>query len=480
MVTPDGQRPRAVVIGPPGAGKSTVGPAPGRPPRGGLARHRRGDRAGPGTQHLRHLRGGGRGLLPRPRADRGGRGRWPASTGCSSLGGGAPMDPETQAALAGHTVVFLDVGIADAARRIGFDGSRPLLMVNPRAQWTKMMNERRSTYERLATLRVDTAGRKPAAVVEEIAARLHGAGGTAMSTTRISVGGDYDVVIGTGLLDELPALVGEGVQRVLVVHPRALADHGRGRPRGPAWPRVSRRMPRRCPTPRRPRPPRSPPSSGASSARPASPARTRSSVVGGGRRPTSPGSSRRPGCAASGSCTCRRRCSPWSTRPWAARPASTRPRARTSWGRSTRPPGCSATSAPSRRCRSTTSWRASPRWSSAASSPTPSSSTSSRPTRRACARSSGAHVRELVERAVQVKADVVAAGPARGVAARGPQLRPHLRARRRAGRALPVPARRCRQHRDGLRRRAGAPRRQDRRRPRGAPPLGADRRSACR
>lgn len=47
-----------------------------------------------------------------------------------------------------------------------------------------------------------------------------------MSTTRISVGGDYDVVIGTGLLDELPGLVGEGVQRVLVVHPRALATTG--------------------------------------------------------------------------------------------------------------------------------------------------------------------------------------------------------------------------------------------------------------
>jgi 3-dehydroquinate synthase len=49
-----------------------------------------------------------------------------------------------------------------------------------------------------------------------------------MTTTRISVGGDYDVVVGTGLLDELPALVGEGVQRVLVVHPRALAATGEG------------------------------------------------------------------------------------------------------------------------------------------------------------------------------------------------------------------------------------------------------------
>jgi 3-dehydroquinate synthase len=47
-----------------------------------------------------------------------------------------------------------------------------------------------------------------------------------MNTTRISVAGRYDVVVGAGLLDELPGLVGEGVQRVLVVHPRALAVTG--------------------------------------------------------------------------------------------------------------------------------------------------------------------------------------------------------------------------------------------------------------
>ena len=48
------------------------------------------------------------------------------------------------------------------------------------------------------------------------------------TTTRIGVGGDYDVVVGTGLLDELPDLLGAGVQRVLVVHPRALAATGEG------------------------------------------------------------------------------------------------------------------------------------------------------------------------------------------------------------------------------------------------------------
>lgn len=94
--------------------------------------------------------------------------------GVLSLGGGAPMQPGAKELLAGHTVVFLDVGIADAAKRVGFDRSRPLLGVNPRAQWTRIMAERRPTYEALASLRVDTAGRVPDEVVDEIAGWLEG------------------------------------------------------------------------------------------------------------------------------------------------------------------------------------------------------------------------------------------------------------------------------------------------------------------
>lgn len=98
----------------------------------------------------------------------------PAHRGVLSLGGGAVMDPVTAAALAGHTVVFLDVGIADAATRVGFNQSRPLLAVNPRAQWTRMMDIRRPTYERLATFTVLTTGRTPQSIASEIARRLEG------------------------------------------------------------------------------------------------------------------------------------------------------------------------------------------------------------------------------------------------------------------------------------------------------------------
>lgn len=93
-----------------------------------------------------------------------------AERGVVALGGGAPMDTETQQVLDGEIVVFLDVGIADAAKRVGFDASRPLLAINPRAAWTKLMNERRPTYERLATHRVDTAGRGVDEIVADIVA----------------------------------------------------------------------------------------------------------------------------------------------------------------------------------------------------------------------------------------------------------------------------------------------------------------------
>ncbi|MEO6020627.1 MAG: shikimate kinase [Knoellia sp.] len=93
-------------------------------------------------------------------------------SGVIALGGGAPMDPATQDVLKGHVVVFLDVGIADAAKRVGFDGSRPLLAINPRASWTRLMNERRPTYDAVATHHIDTAGRPVADIVDEIVGLL--------------------------------------------------------------------------------------------------------------------------------------------------------------------------------------------------------------------------------------------------------------------------------------------------------------------
>jgi shikimate kinase len=91
-----------------------------------------------------------------------------------ALGGGAALDSLVQEALSDHAVVFLDVGIADAAKRVGFDQSRPLLSVNPRASWVALMNARRPVYERLARHRVDTAGREVDDIADEIVRLLAG------------------------------------------------------------------------------------------------------------------------------------------------------------------------------------------------------------------------------------------------------------------------------------------------------------------
>lgn len=70
------------------------------------------------------------------------------------LGGGAVMDPRTRDDLAGRHVVFVDVTISVAARDLGLSMAGPTAVVNPRAQWLRMLAERRPVYEALATATV--------------------------------------------------------------------------------------------------------------------------------------------------------------------------------------------------------------------------------------------------------------------------------------------------------------------------------------
>ncbi|MYV98912.1 shikimate kinase [Streptomyces sp. SID3343] len=92
--------------------------------------------------------------------------------GVLALGGGAILADATRALLAGHHVVFLDVDLADAVRRVGLDAPRPLLVGNPRARWRELMEQRRPLYTEVAAVIVNTAGRSPEDVVAEISAGL--------------------------------------------------------------------------------------------------------------------------------------------------------------------------------------------------------------------------------------------------------------------------------------------------------------------
>lgn len=91
-----------------------------------------------------------------------------AHDGVLALGGGAVLDPDTRAALAGHRVVFLHVGLADAVKRVGLGSARPLLLGNVRARVKALLDERLSIYREVATITVETDGRPVEEVAEEV------------------------------------------------------------------------------------------------------------------------------------------------------------------------------------------------------------------------------------------------------------------------------------------------------------------------
>jgi shikimate kinase len=166
-------RPMAVLIGPPGSGKTTVGSllarrlrvrftdtdaeveaAAGKPVSDIFVED--------GEPAFRDLE---RVAVARA-LDRG--------AGVVAVGGGAVLDPRTQAGLTGHTVVYLETGFAAAAKRVGLGQARPLLIGNPRATLKILLDQRLPVYQRLATITVTTDDRAPGEIAAEIAARLAG------------------------------------------------------------------------------------------------------------------------------------------------------------------------------------------------------------------------------------------------------------------------------------------------------------------
>ena len=171
-----GTAPLLVLVGPPASGKTTVGTAVART-LGAAFRDTDADvEAGAGcsvsdlfvTEGEPHFRALEEAAVARALAEH---------DGVLALGGGAVMSAATRALLvsygaAGGTVVWLDVDLGSAAKRVGLSRDRPILGVNPRAMLRHMLETRAPLYGEVATLTVPTGGREPADVVADVLGAL--------------------------------------------------------------------------------------------------------------------------------------------------------------------------------------------------------------------------------------------------------------------------------------------------------------------
>jgi shikimate kinase len=91
-------------------------------------------------------------------------------SGVLALGGGAVLHDGTRAALLPAPVVGLSVGLVDAVQRVGLARDRPLLLDSPRARIAAMLRDRAPLYAEVSRHQVDTSGRTPDDVAAEIVA----------------------------------------------------------------------------------------------------------------------------------------------------------------------------------------------------------------------------------------------------------------------------------------------------------------------
>ena len=164
---------RAILIGAPGSGKSSVGKALSRELSTSFA----------DTDALIVEKTGE--SIPEIFARQGERGfreierevvlqTLASNIGVIALGGGSILDPDVQAAISKSIaeVIFLRVGVANVLARVGSKGDRPLISEDPERQWREIFAAREPIYTSLATIEVSSDNKKPYEVARELMERM--------------------------------------------------------------------------------------------------------------------------------------------------------------------------------------------------------------------------------------------------------------------------------------------------------------------
>ena len=160
-------RPRVVLVGPPGAGKSTIGrrlaSALNLPLVDSDELIEQGEGKACGEVYAELGEGAFREL------EIGYVARALATGGVVSLGGGAVLTDSTRELLERHTVIFLDISPEEGARRTSGDSNRPVLAAaDPLEHYRNLVEARRPYYQEVADYRVRTDARTPQQVVGDI------------------------------------------------------------------------------------------------------------------------------------------------------------------------------------------------------------------------------------------------------------------------------------------------------------------------
>ena len=160
-------RPIVVLVGPPGAGKSTIGRRLARALNADLVdtdeliEEATGKACGEVFSELGEP--AFRELEARHVADA------LNHDGVVSLGGGAILTESTRELLREHDVVWIDVSVAEGVRRTAGERTRPVLAADdPVEHYRNLLETRRPLYEEVSTFRVRTNSRSPQQVVAEI------------------------------------------------------------------------------------------------------------------------------------------------------------------------------------------------------------------------------------------------------------------------------------------------------------------------